>query len=94
VTSAVFAPNGARILTASNDDMTRLWDRDGKPLAILQGHTDAANRAVFARDGGRILSKLRFRVASPARSDNTSFSHRRHQAGARPGHDDHACAVR
>jgi WD40 repeat protein len=42
VTSAVFAPDGGRILTASHDDTARLWDRDGKPLAILQGHTDWA----------------------------------------------------
>jgi WD40 repeat protein len=55
VTSAVFAPDGGRILTASSDNMARLWDRDGKPLATLQGHTDAVTSAVFA-PGGRILT--------------------------------------
>jgi WD40 repeat protein len=39
VHSAVFAPDGGRILTASADTTARLWDRDGKPLATLQGHT-------------------------------------------------------
>jgi WD40 repeat protein len=29
---------------------------DGKPLATLQGHTGAVNSAVFAPDGGRILT--------------------------------------
>ena len=56
VYSAVFAPDGGRILTASYDKTARLWDRDGKPLAILEGHTDSVNSAVFAPDGGRILT--------------------------------------
>jgi WD40 repeat protein len=34
----------------------RLWDREGKPLVTLQGHTGPVLSAVFARDGGRILS--------------------------------------
>ena len=52
----MFAPDGGRILTASDDKTARLWDRDGKPLAILEGHTDRVNSAVFAPDGGRILT--------------------------------------
>jgi WD40 repeat protein len=63
VTSAVFAPDGGRILTASSDNMARLWDRDGKPLATLQGHTGTVYSAVFALDGGRIL---------PPSEDNTA----------------------
>jgi WD40 repeat protein len=55
VNSAVFAPDGERILTASEDGTARLWDRDGKPLAILPGHTNAVLSATFA-DGGRILT--------------------------------------
>ena len=50
--SAVFAPAGGRILTASADQTARLWDWDGKPLATLQGHTDPVRSAVFARDCG------------------------------------------
>jgi WD40 repeat protein len=56
VTSAVFSPEGGRILTASADNTARLWDRDGKPLATLQGHTGGVTSAVFAPDGGRILT--------------------------------------
>jgi WD40 repeat protein len=55
----VFAPDGGRILTASDDNTARLWDRDGKPLAILQGHAGRVNSAVFAPDGGRILTASR-----------------------------------
>jgi WD40 repeat protein len=56
VYSAVFAPDGGRILTASDDGTARLWDCDGKPIATLEGHTDAVRRAVFVPDGGRILT--------------------------------------
>jgi WD40 repeat protein len=33
-----------------------VWDRDGKPLAILEGHAEFVQRAVFAPDGGRIVT--------------------------------------
>jgi ATP-dependent Clp protease adapter protein ClpS len=56
VRSAVFAPDGGRILTASSDGTARLWDRNGNPLATLQGHTGRVNSAVFAPDGGHILT--------------------------------------
>jgi WD40 repeat protein len=51
-----FAPDSGRILTASFDNTARLWDHDGKPLAVLEGHTDNITSAVFAPDGGRILT--------------------------------------
>jgi WD40 repeat protein len=41
---------------ASDDNTARLWDRDGKPLVTLQGHTGPVTGAVFAPDGGRILT--------------------------------------
>jgi WD40 repeat protein len=41
----------------------RLWDRDGKPLATLQGHTDWVTSAAFAPDGGRILTASDDRTA-------------------------------
>ena len=44
---AVFLPDGGRILTGSDDKRARLWDRDGKLLATLQGHTGPVNSAVF-----------------------------------------------
>jgi len=43
---------------ASYDDTARLWDRDGKPLAIL-GHTETVDSALFSPDGGLILTASR-----------------------------------
>ncbi|MCZ6655022.1 MAG: hypothetical protein O7D91_18595, partial [Planctomycetota bacterium] len=37
---AEFSPDGSRIVTASRDGTARLWDLEGKPLAVLAGHTD------------------------------------------------------
>ena len=56
VSSAVFSPDGQRILTASYDNTARLWDGQGQPLATLSGHTDQVNSAVFSPDGQRILT--------------------------------------
>jgi flagellar basal body-associated protein FliL len=61
--SAVFSPDGNRILTASADKTARLWDRDGKPLATLGGHTGELYSAVFSPDGGRILTVSEDRTA-------------------------------
>jgi WD40 repeat protein len=42
------APDDGRILTVSWDSTARLWDRVGKPLAVLGGHTAGVISAVFA----------------------------------------------
>jgi WD40 repeat protein len=52
----VFSADGSRILTASHDKTARLWDGEGKPLAILKGHKGDLTSAVFSADGGRILT--------------------------------------
>ena len=63
VTSAVFSPDGARILTASADNTARLWDGgSGKLLATFQHEGDVTS-AVFSPDGARILT---------ASADNTA----------------------
>jgi WD40 repeat protein len=59
----VFAPDGSRILTASDDNTARLWDVDGNLLATLLGHTGRVNSAVFAPDGGRIVTASSDRTA-------------------------------
>jgi hypothetical protein len=53
---AVFSPDGSRILTASADGTARLWDLNGRSLAILHGHTNQLSSAVFSPDGSRILT--------------------------------------
>ncbi|HEU4328555.1 MAG TPA: WD40 repeat domain-containing protein, partial [Roseiflexaceae bacterium] len=63
VTSAVFSPDGASILTASADNTARLWRLDGSLQASLQGHTDKVTSAVFSPDGASILT---------ASADNTA----------------------
>ena len=41
VNSAVFSPDGARVLTASADHTARLWDAaSGKELRVLRGHEE------------------------------------------------------
>ena len=55
--SAVFSPDGRRVLTASDDNTARLWEAEsGKLLATFQGHTDGVYSAVFSPDGRRVLT--------------------------------------
>jgi WD40 repeat protein len=64
VNTAVFSPDGKRILTSSNDDTARLWEQhpsdDGRSrwraVAVLTGHTSWVRSAVYSRDGQRILT--------------------------------------
>lgn len=56
VASAVFSPDGTRILTASFDKTAKAWDLDGNLLADLTGHTHFVNRAVFSPSGRLILT--------------------------------------
>jgi WD40 repeat protein len=51
------------MLTASVDKTARLWDGDGRPLAVLEGHAGVVFSAEFAPDGRRILT---------ASADNTA----------------------
>ena len=48
-------PDGGRVLTASVNT-AQLWDRDGKPLATVKGHTDFVVSAVFVPDGNSIVT--------------------------------------
>jgi TPR repeat protein len=64
-TSAAFSPDGARIVTASQDNNTaRLWDaKTGALLAVLQGHTNSVNSAAFSPDGARVVTASRDKTA-------------------------------
>ena len=57
VETAVFSPDGQRILTASADNTARVWNAaNGQLLAILQGHTGPVRSAVFSPDGQRVVT--------------------------------------
>jgi WD40 repeat protein len=54
--TAVFSPDGQKILTASSDETARVWDLAGQQLAILREHTDQVINAVLSSDGQLILT--------------------------------------
>lgn len=56
INTAVFSPDGSKILTASNDKTAKLWDLQGNLLADLKGHTSSVTSALFSPDGRKILT--------------------------------------
>jgi len=57
VASAAFSPDGARIVTASDDRTARIWDTvTAHEIALLRGHKDRMTRAAFSADGARIVT--------------------------------------
>jgi WD40 repeat protein len=57
VNFAAFSPDGEKVVTASVDKTTRIWDaKTGEELLKLEGHTDEVNSAVFSPDGKKILT--------------------------------------
>ena len=57
VTSAVFSPDGARVVTASDDKTARVWDaRTGAPVGAPLQHAGAVTSAVFSPDGTRVVT--------------------------------------
>jgi WD40 repeat protein len=57
VISAVFSPDGSKILTASGDNTARVWDAaTGRALSEPLQHEDIVISAVFSPDGSKILT--------------------------------------
>ena len=55
--SAAFSPDGARIVTASDDRTARIWDTvTANEIALLRGHKDRVTRPAFSADGARIVT--------------------------------------
>ena len=65
VNSAAFSPDGKRIVTASSDNTTRIWEAaSGKPIGEpLKGHADKVLSAAFSPDGKRIVTASSDRTA-------------------------------
>ena len=60
VNSAVWSPDGSRILTASDDKTARVWDpASGRELAVLKGHAGTVYSATWSPNGSRILTASR-----------------------------------
>lgn len=56
VTSAVFSPEGSKILSASLDGTAKVWDAEsGEPLNTLE-HNFSVHDARFSDDGSRIIT--------------------------------------
>jgi WD40 repeat protein/regulator of sirC expression with transglutaminase-like and TPR domain len=57
VTTAVANADGTRILTASDDRTTRIWDtRTGQQLSILRGGDTSVASAAFSPDASRVVT--------------------------------------
>lgn len=54
---ASFSPNGATIVTVSDDPVVRLWEADTlREIRRLEGHDDVVWSAAFSADGSRIAT--------------------------------------
>jgi len=56
VLSAEFSPDGARVVTTSQDGTARVWSQSGEPLAELHGHTDLVEDGRFSPDGRTVVT--------------------------------------
>jgi hypothetical protein len=62
--SAAFSADGTRVVTASADDMARVWDaRTGQPVGTPLRHQGQVNSAVFSADGTRVVTASTDRTA-------------------------------
>ena len=63
VNSAVFSPDGARIITTSDDRTVRLWDSAaGTEISVLRGHQSTTLSAIFSPDCNHVATSSRDRT--------------------------------
>src|SRR5262249_4623596 len=64
INSAMFSPDGKRIVTASEDETARVWSADGtgEPL-VLRGHNGWVGHAAFSPDGARLVTPSQDKMA-------------------------------
>src|ERR1017187_6200361 len=57
IATAMFSPDGGRVLTAAFDDTARVWDATtGKALTLLSENTVQIGTAAFSPDGTRVIT--------------------------------------
>lgn len=56
IEEASFSPDGSRILTFAQDRTGRIWDLEGRQLALLEGHEHYLYAARWSPRGDRILT--------------------------------------
>jgi WD40 repeat protein len=56
VNTAVFSPDGSRVLTASNDGAARIWPLGERRAVRVLRHAGPVHTAVFSRDGGLVVT--------------------------------------
>ena len=57
ISKVTFNPQGTRVLTASSDKTSRIWDTDtGDSLQVLEGHTDEIFSCAFNYEGDTIIT--------------------------------------
>src|SRR5262249_17442292 len=53
----VLSPDGKHFITCTTQPPT-IWDREGKKVAVLEGHKEGANVAAFSPDGKKVYTGM------------------------------------
>ena len=70
LTTAVFSPDGRRVLTASTDGLGRLWEVETGELKVtLRGHTEPLEMGAFRRAGIGLSRRVKITRFDLGRSD-------------------------